>query len=472
MPKANKGITAAAPPDGIERRAISQLKAYPKNAKQHPPEQIDQLVESIDQFGFTIPLLIDEKGLILAGHGRLLAAEKRGMTHVPCLVARGWSAEKKRAYVIADNRLSENGIWDRQILGAELGNLQLQGFNLDVLGFAPGEVAALIAMATKVEGDPDDAPAPPESPVTREGDLWLLGAHRVLCGDSTSPVAVARLLAGAKPHLMVTDPPYGVEYDPNWRNEAVRSNGVAVGGRATGKVQNDERADWREVWALFPGAIAYVWHGGLHAGAVQMSLKAAKFNIRAQIVWVKNYMIIGRGNYHWQHEPLYYAQREGAKDDHWRFEPDHEIATYAVKLGETADWRGGRKQTTVWTIDVVKNDTGHGTQKPVECMKRPIENNSKGGDLVFDPFLGSGTTLIAAHGIGRVCLGLELDPSYCDVIVQRWQTYTGGLAVHEATGKTFEQLKEARNVKEKKTADRRGSGGGPAKRTTEGAGAA
>lgn len=466
-PKAAKRPKAPATVAGdvIERRAVAKLKPYAQNSRLHSPEQIDQLVASIEEFGFTMPVLVDETGMIIAGHGRVLAAAKREMETVPVIVARGWSPAKKRAYVIADNRLSENSTWDRKLLGSELGSLQLQGFNMAVLGFSTPDLKALVANAAKMNSDPDDAPPAPAVPVSELGDLWLCGEHRVLCGDATSLAAVEILLDGRKPHLMVTDPPYGVNYDPAWRVKA----GVTKGG-AMGKVKNDDRADWRAAWGLFPGVVAYVWHGGLHGAEVQESLAAAKFVLRAQIIWVKSSLVMSRGAYHWQHEPALYVTKQDAFDDHWRFAEEHEQAAYAVRLGETAGWEGGRKQSTVWQIALVKNDTGHSTQKPVECMRRPITNNSKGGDLVYDPFLGSGTTLIAAQMEGRVCLGLELDPVYVDVIVQRWATYCGGVPTHQATGKTFDQLKAERHgEKGKATLIKNGSAGG--RRSPAGAGA-
>lgn len=203
---------------------------------------------------------------------------------------------------------------------------------------------------------------------------------------------------------MVTDPPYGVEYDADWRNHAMRSSGAAVGGRAIGKVSNDDNADWREAWALFPGEVMYVWHAGQKAHIVAESLEVMDFEIRAQIIWAKNNIVISRGHYHPKHEPCWYAVRKGG----------------------TGHWSGDRKQATVWNIDKpLKSETGHSTQKPVECMRRPIENNSNPGQVVYDPFLGSGTTMIAAESTGRFCYGLELSPAYCDVIVKRWEEYTG-----------------------------------------------
>jgi DNA modification methylase len=259
----------------------------------------------------------------------------------------------------------------------------------------------------------------PETPVSRAGDLWLMGPHRLLCGDATSADHVARVLGGVIPQLMVTDPPYGVEYDPGWRNEV-----GAARTRRTGKVLNDDRADWREAWALFPGDIAYVWHGALHAGTVAESLVACDFEIRSQIIWAKERLVLSRGHYHWQHEPCWYA----------------------VRSGSSARWAGDRKQTTIWSIPSRDQDaeTVHGTQKPVECMRRPMLNNSNVGQAVYEPFLGSGTTLVAAETCGRICLGIELNPAYVDVAVTRWQQLTGGVATLDGDGTSFAELAEAR----------------------------
>jgi DNA modification methylase len=219
-------------------------------------------------------------------------------------------------------------------------------------------------------------------------------------------------LGGRKPFLMVTDPPYGVEYDPDWRNDAAHAGSMgAPGGRALGKVENDWRDDWRETWALFPGDVAYVWHSALHLVNVANSLTATDFLLRSQIIWAKTNLAISRGHYHWQHEPCWYA----------------------VRKNHSAHWRGDRKQSTCWSIPKPQSsETGHSTQKPVECMRRPILNHTVKGDAVYDPFLGSGTTLVAAESTERICYGLELSPAYCDVIVKRWETLTGKTAVLEA----------------------------------------
>jgi DNA modification methylase len=244
------------------------------------------------------------------------------------------------------------------------------------------------------------------------------GGHRLLCGDSTVATDVERVLGGVAPHLMVTDPPYGVDYDPDWRNRVIRANGTRVAARAVGRPENDTRADWREAWALFPGDVYYVWHGALHAGEVEASLLAAGFVVRSQIIWDKTRLVIGRGDYHWQHEPCWFGVRKG-------------------KVGH---WAGDRRQATIWPIGHLKSETGHSTQKPVECMRRPIENNSSPGQAVYEPFCGSGTTIIAAAMTGRACIAIELSPQYVDVGVKRWQDFTGEAGVLDGDGRTFDQI--------------------------------
>jgi len=306
----------------------------------------------------------------------------------------------------------------------EIAGLLAEDFDLSLLGISDEDLDALLhdpeALGDDgpVEGE-DEVPELPVAPVSVPGDLWQLGAHRLICGNSTSPDVVGKLLGDLKPLLMVTDPPYGVEYDPSWRNQA----GTAK-TRRTGKVLNDDRADWREAWVLFPGDVAYVWHGALHAATVVDSLIAAGFAIRSQIIWAKDRLVLSRGDYHWQHEPCWYAVRAKGK----------------------GHWAGDRKQTTLWQIANRDQDadTVHGTQKPVECMRRPILNNSSPGQAVYEPFMGSGTTLIAAETTGRVCYGIELNPAYVDVAIDRWQQFTGAQAVLNGSDKTFDTLKGER----------------------------
>lgn len=397
----------------IFMRAPGTLVPYGRNPRTHSAEQIDQIAASIKRFGFTIPILADENAQVIAGHARLAAAIRLSLAKVPVMIARGWTPAQKRAYVIADNKLSMNSAWDDALLRLELGELRLEGFDLALTGFGEGELAGIFADRTAGLTDPDDVPEVPDEPVSRRGDVWIMAAHRLVCGDATSKADVALSLGDARPHLMVTDPPYGVDYDPNWRNE----RGINAGG-AVGRVTNDDRADWRKAWLLFPGDVAYVWHAGLQARPACESLEAAGFRLRAQIIWVKAGLIIGRGDYHFQHEPCWYVVRDG----------------------KTGHWGGRRDQATVWEIAHRKSETGHSTQKPTECMRRPIENNSAAGDAVYDPFVGSGTTIIAAEMTGRACHAMEITPAYVDVAVGRWQKFTGKKAKLEATGQSFAQI--------------------------------
>ena len=407
------------PADKVERRAVADLVPYARNARTHSDEQVGQIAASIKEWGWTVPVLVDEGGGIIAGHGRILAAQRLGIKDVPCMVASGWSEAQKRAYVLADNKITLNGGWNNELLKVELEELQGFDFDLGLTGFGEDELAGLLAEKTEGLTDEDAAPEVPADPVTMEGDVWLLGRHRIICGDSTSADTVGALLGDVKPHLMVTDPPYGVEYDPSWRAKA----GVNKNTGKMGAVLNDDRADWREAWALFPGDVAYVWHASLFTREVLDSLEACDLGHRSMIIWVKDRFTLGRGDYHWQHEPCWYAVRKGRK----------------------GHYDGGRKQSTVWNIPA-RDDSGvgHGTQKPVECMKRPIENNSSPGQAVYDPFSGSGTTIIAGEMTGRHIYAIELNPAYVDVAIKRWQDFTGEQATLEGDGRTFAELEAER----------------------------
>jgi DNA modification methylase len=382
------------------------LKPHPRNARTHSAAQIEQLVASIAEHGFAkVSIVADEDGVTLAGHGNVMALKRFGgqITKVPVTIVRGWTDEQKRAFMLRDNKIAENAGWDRALLEAELAALQVSLPDLKSLGFSQAELDRLLEEAVR-EGltDGEAAPEPETAPVSRQGDLWLLGDHRLFCGDSTKPDHVAAVLGGERPQLMVTDPPYGVDYDPEWRDARLGATGAGA-DRATGQVVNDHQADWSDAWALFPGDVAYVWHAALRSSTVLASLVAQHFIPRAQIIWAKERFAVSRGDYHWQHEPCWYVVREGAK----------------------SHWAGDRSQTTLWTIDHRKSNTGHGTQKPIECMRRPIENNSRPGDAVYEPFSGSGTTIIAAEMTGRRALAIEIAPAYVDVAVRRWEQFTG-----------------------------------------------
>jgi len=389
---------------------IKDLTPYSGNPRTHSPTQIAQIAASMLQFGWTNPLIIDEAHQLIAGHGRLLAAQQLGMPQAPAIMLEGLSPAQKQALRIADNKLALNAGWDDDLLRAELSLLRDDGFDLALTGFADDELAGIFADRTAGLTDPDEVPKVAEA-ICQPGDVWTLGRHRLVCGDATSEVDVSLCLAGVRPHLMVTDPPYGVGHDPIWRELAGVS---AFGPQAKGLVEHDDRIDWTDAWLLSPADVAYVWHADRHASDVQQSLLKARYTVRCQIIWVKPQFIFGRGDYHWQHEPCWYA----------------------VHDSKTGHWVGDRKQSTVWQIDTMhvmggsRGDannpvTGHSTQKPVECMRRPIENNSSPGQAVYDPFVGSGTTIIAAEMTGRCCHAIEISPQYCDVAITRWQNFTG-----------------------------------------------
>jgi DNA modification methylase len=413
---------------------IEQLIPYARNSRTHSDAQIAQIAGSIREFSFTNPVLVDGDGGIIAGHGRLLAARQLGMQAVPCIRLGHLSPTQRKALIIADNKLALNAGWDESLLSLELQDLQSDGFDLGLTGFSGDELADLLADKTAGLTDPDDAPEPPVNPVTVLGDVWVMGKHRIVCGSSSDADTVAKALNGVTPHLMVTDPPYGVNYDPAQRDRVSDDPRWTKTKIGKGLVVNDDRADWREAWALFPGDVAYVWHSALFGAVVAESLETSAFTMRAQIIWAKEHFVFSRGDYHWQHEPCWYAVRKGAK----------------------GHYAGDRKQTTVWNIrgrsalgdtrnlKAEDKKTGHGTQKPVECMKRPIENNSSPGQAVYEPFSGSGTTIIAAEMTGRACHAIELNPAYVDVAVKRWQDFTGQTASLEGAGQTFADVCEQR----------------------------
>ncbi|MBZ0130228.1 MAG: site-specific DNA-methyltransferase [Rhodobacteraceae bacterium] len=411
-------------PSEIETWPIDRLRPYVRNAKVHGDDQVAKIAASVAKFGWTVPCMVADDGELIAGHGRVLAATMLGLKEVPVIRLGHLDEAERRAYRIADNKLTEMGDWDDALLRDEIAGLLAEDFDLTLLGITDEDLDALLQDPDVGDGateGEDDIPEPPEDPVSRPGDLWLLGKHRLLCGDATVATDVARVLNGTQPLLMVTDPPYGVKYDPSWRNKT-----GASATKRTGKVLNDDRADWYDAWTLFSGDVAYVWHGALHATTVAESLEAAGFNVRSQIIWAKDRLVLSRGDYHWQHEPCWYAVKKTGK----------------------GHWAGDRKQTTLWQIANKDQDadTVHGTQKPVECMRRPILNNSSPGQAVYEPFMGSGTTLIAAETTGRVCYGIELKPAYVDVAVERWQQFTGKTAMLAETGESFEDLKAKRQI--------------------------
>lgn len=397
----------------IETWDINRFIPYARNPRKNDAA-VDRMAASIQEFGFKIPVLARSSGEVVDGHLRLKAARRLGITEIPVILCDEWTPAQVKAFRLMVNRSVTWAEWDDDLLGLELLDLKNLDFDLGLTGFDEQELAKLLAAQDATDGlcDEDDAPPAPQTPTTRLGDLWLLGRHRLLCGNSTDAQDVSRVLGSVKPTLLVTDQPYGVQYDPEWRKRAGVNNSNRMG-----KVRNDDRADWREAWALFPGDVAYVWHGALHASTVSDGLESCGFEIRSQIVWAKPSLVMGRGHYHWQHEPCWYAVRG------------------------TGHWNGDRKQSTLWHIENRNQDaeTVHSTQKPVECMRRPIVNNSSPGQAIYEPFSGSGTTIIACEKEARIALAIELEPAYVDVAVIRWQNFTGKKAVLEGGG-SFDEV--------------------------------
>jgi len=407
----------------IEIWSIHKLTFYAKNPRKNDAA-VDRMVASIREYGFKIPVLARSSGEVVDGHLRLKAARKLGISEIPVILCDEWTDAQVKAFRLMVNRSVSWAAWDETLLAQELADLKGLDFDLSLTGFDDREIDDFLS-------DPADderanvAPDLPDRPVTVLGDVWLCGKHRVLCGDSTAAEAVSGLCGRTKPFLMATDPPYGVEYDPVWREEAGLGH-----QRQTGKVANDDKADWTGAYKLFTGDVAYVWHAGVHAGEVGAGLASVGFEIRGQIIWSKQHFAMSRGHYHWQHEPCWYA----------------------VRKGRSSNWRGDRTQSTIWQVpnlnpiggDRNEKATGHGTQKPVELMRRPILNHTERGDAIFDPFLGSGTTMMAAELTERVCYGIDIDPRYVDVSVVRWQNFTGEVATLEEGGRTYAQVKAER----------------------------
>jgi len=381
----------------------------PRNPNKHPEAQIKLLANIIKVQGWRNPITISKlSGFITKGAGRRKAAELLGVSQVPLDYQDYENEAAEYADLIADNRIAELAEPDLDLVKDILESIEgldaeLTGYNLDDLGMAeepPEDPGAQLDKAEELQHEWK----------TEYGQVWDIPSkaspgktHRLMCGDSTNEEEVKRLLDGKVPFIMVTDPPYGVNYDPEWRVEA------GANERTHGsKLKNDDRFDWTETYKLFPGTVSYVWHSSTHSIDVGINLRDADFQIRAAIIWNKDLAVFGRGHYHWKHEPCWYA----------------------VRKGRSSKWCGDRTEKTVWDIPTIhsfkngKNEeewglVGHGTQKPLECMARPIRNHGSKDDDVYDPFLGSGTTMIAAERSGRICFGMEIDPKYCAVILQR-----------------------------------------------------
>jgi DNA modification methylase len=408
----------------LERIGVDVLIPFAKNSRTHSDAQVAQIAASIREFGFTNPVLIDEANGIIAGHGRVMAARKLKMGDVPCIRLSYMSDAQKRAYVIADNKLALNAGWDEDMLKLELADLKALDFNLDLTGFSTAEIDALLAdKGTEGLTDPDDTPEPPVEPVTRLGDVWVCGQHRVMCGSSLDQSQVEFLCAGQRVDMLLTDPPYNVALGMNETPEEAKKRNRRTDGLV---VQNDSMDDQsfriflRDAFVsadtvMKPGAVFYIWHADSEGYNFRGACKDAGWPVRQCLIWRKSSLVMGRQDYQWRHEPCLYGWKEGA--------------------GHL--WASDRKQTTILEFDKPSRNGEHPTMKPVALFEYQLLNNTKGGDIVLDSFGGSGTTLIAAEKNGRVARLMELDPKYVDVIVQRWQDFTGKQAVLETTGEPF-----------------------------------
>jgi DNA modification methylase len=395
------------PADKVEKWDIEKLIPYARNARTHSDEQVGQIAASIKEWGWTTPVLVDEDGGIIAGHGRTMAAKRLGMREVPVMVARGWSDAKKRAYVLADNKLALNAGWDDSMLALELKELGETGFDLDLTGFSLDEINALTPLEVEPGlTDEDAVPEAPEEPTTRLGDVWILGQHRLMCGDSTSIDAVEKLMDGQKADMVFTDPPYGVDYKG---------------------INNDDRSGLEELLrgsfgnyfsTSKSGASCYVFHSDKCADIFHQVFREF-FYFSSMIVWAKNSLTLSRTDYQSQHEPCLYGWMKGG----------------------THSFFGDRKQVSVWKFDKERVQ-GHTTPKPVALIERALQNSSKSDDVISDLFGGSGSTLIACEKTARQCRMMEIDPKYCDVIIKRWEEYTGKNAVNSICGREFKTLQK------------------------------
>jgi site-specific DNA-methyltransferase (adenine-specific) len=410
------------PAEKIEQWAIERLVPYARNARTHSSDQVAQIAASIKEWGWTTPILVDETGNIIAGHGRTMAARQLNIKEVPVMVAEGWSDTKKRAYILADNKLALNAGWDNEMLALELSELQGLDFDLDLTGFSAEEIAALMPVElTDGLTDEDAVPEVPVQPVTVPGDVWVLGKHRLMCGDSTSIEALERLCE-AKVDVWLTDPPYNVAYEGGTKEKLTIQND-SMGDEQFRQFLRDAYVAADAV--MKPGAVFYIWHADLEGYNFRGAAQDAGWKVRQCLIWKKSNLVMGRQDYHWKHEPCLYGWKEGA--------------------GHL--WAADRKQTTILEFDKPSRNGEHPTMKPVALFEYQLLNNTKGGDIVLDSFGGSGTTMIAAEKNGRIARLMELDPKYCDVIIKRWQDFTGKIATHAETGQPFAEVTNGNETK-------------------------
>jgi len=399
--------------------SVESLIPYARNSRTHSPQQVDKIAASIKEFGFLNPIIVDGENGIIAGHGRVMAAQKLRLSDLPVIEASHLTEAQRRAYVIADNRLALDAGWDNDMLKVELQDLNAAGFDLTLTGFDLGEIGNFLAEPTEGLTDEDAVPDVPAVPVTVEGDVWVLGRHRLMCGDSTSIDHMERLCEGQLVDMWITDPPYNVAYEGGTKEKLT--------------IKNDSMSDdsfrqfLRDAYSaadavMKKGAVFYIWHADSEGYNFRGAASDVGWPIRQCLIWKKSSLVMGRQDYHWMHEPCLYGWKEGASHL----------------------WASDRKQTTILEFAKPRRNGEHPTMKPVELFEYQMLNNTKGSDLVLDSFAGSGTTAIACEKHGRNARLMELDPKYCDVIIKRWQDFTGQQATIESTGQTFAELEAER----------------------------
>ena len=403
----------------VEYRPLDGLIPYANNARTHSDEQIAEIAASIAEFGFVNPILLDEGGVIIAGHGRLLAARNLGMSEVPTIQLAHLSETQRKALIIADNRIALNAGWDEDLLKLELEALQLDDFDLDILGFDPAEIDDLLFSEDDAEEEDEDIPELPEEPISKSGDVWICGDHRVLCGDATVVTDIEKLMDGQLADMVFTDPPYNVDYGNTAKDKQRKAKGKS-GGRT---IMNDNLGEAFEQFLydaitnmlMVTKGSLYICMSSSELHTLQRAFVTAGGKWSTFIVWAKNTFTLGRADYQRQYEPILYGWKEG--NDRY--------------------WCGARDQGDVWFVNKPRVNDLHPTMKPVELVERAIKNSSKSKDIVLDPFGGSGSTLIACERLGRQCRTSELDPKYVDVIVKRWEEATKKKAIHAVNGEEF-----------------------------------
>jgi len=436
----------------VEQRRVDDLIPYARNSRTHSDAQVAQIAASIQEFGWTNPVLIDGDGGLIAGHGRLLAARKLGLVEVPCIALGHLSETQKRALIIADNKLALNAGWDDAMLALEIGELAESGFDLGLMGFSDAEISALSADKTEGLTHPDEAPDLPDVPLSEMGDVWILGGHRLIVGDSTIHTDVEGAMGGVMADCLWTDPPCNVNYEGS-----------------AGKIKNDNMKDeaFREFLSqaftsaftvMKPGAPAYIAHADTEGLNFRGAFSDCGFKISGCLIWRKNSLVLGRSDYQWQHEPVLYGWKPGAAHRWYGgrknttllefggdLVTDNGDGTLTLRMGSESAVISGealtlhRVEPTVFSVEKPKRSSAHPTMKPVELITRMLRNSTREGDVVLDLFGGSGSTLIACEMLGRFCRIVEFDPKFADVIVRRWQDFTGREAVNER-GHKFNDL--------------------------------